>query len=161
MKYKVAVTDWVFENLEPEKEILAAVDAEVVAVQAKTADDLLAIARDADGILNTYFGPIDEGVIGQLEKCKIITRYGIGVDTIDIPCATKHGVVLCSLELSAVRTERIVDGTHRLARDRSVINHHGAVAAEVSTKHEKCGRSSNKHVALRLGPSEYGGRSFR
>ena len=97
MKYKVVVTDWVFENLEPEAEILAPVGGEIVAIQAKSQDELIEVARDADAILNTYFGPIDEHVIGQLEKCKVIVRYGIGVDTIDILSATKHGIMIANV----------------------------------------------------------------
>lgn len=97
MKYKVVVSDWVFENLEPEKEILSSIDAEVVAIQAKSQPELIEAARDADAILNTYFGPIDDVVFNELEKCKLIVRYGIGLDTIDVPSATRHGIMVANV----------------------------------------------------------------
>lgn len=97
MKFKVVVTDWVFENLEAEKEILSSIDAEVVAMQAKSRQELVDTARDADALLNTYFGPIDDAVFSELKKCKLIVRYGIGLDTIDIPSATRHGIMVANI----------------------------------------------------------------
>ena len=97
MRYKAVVTDYVFENLEPERKILAQVGCEVVAGQCKTEDEVIELAEDSDAILNTYFKPISKRVINSLKKCKIIVRYGIGVDTIDIPAATGKGIMVANV----------------------------------------------------------------
>ena len=53
-KFKVLVTDYVFENFEQEEAILAPLDAELVVHQAKDAAELKDDVVDADAILNTY-----------------------------------------------------------------------------------------------------------
>jgi D-3-phosphoglycerate dehydrogenase len=51
------------------------------------------IARDADAILVTY-AKITGDMIRQLSKCRIISRFGIGVDNVDIPEATRKRIVV-------------------------------------------------------------------
>ncbi len=97
MRYKAAVTDYVFENLEPEKKILGEIGCRVVAGQCKTEDEVIKLSKDADAILNTYFKPISRRVINNLKKCRIIVRYGIGVDTIDISAATEKGIMVANV----------------------------------------------------------------
>jgi D-3-phosphoglycerate dehydrogenase / 2-oxoglutarate reductase len=92
-KAKVVLTDYVWESLEVEKKILAGV-GELVPLQTKKPDDFLAQAADCDALLNTYAGPITAEVMARMPKCRIIARYGIGVDTIDLDAATKAGIII-------------------------------------------------------------------
>ena len=94
---KVVVTDYEFASLDREREILGRVGAELIATQCRSEDELIKIARDADGLLNLYFGPISRRVIESLTRCKVISRYGIGIDTIDIPAATEHGIIVTNV----------------------------------------------------------------
>lgn len=96
-KFTVVVTDYEFSSLDREREILGKVGADLIATRCKSEDELIKIARDADGLLNLYFGPISRRVIESLTKCKVISRYGIGVDTIDIPAATDHGIIVTNV----------------------------------------------------------------
>jgi len=96
-RFKVVVTDYESASLEREEEILSKIGAKLVPIQCKTEDDLIAIAGDADGLLNLYFGPISRKVIESLKKCKIIFRYGIGVDTIDVEAATERGIIVTNV----------------------------------------------------------------
>ncbi len=66
--YKVYVTDHVFDNLDPEFEILREAGAELVPLQCKSSEELIEKARDADALLNTYFSPIDGTVMDAMEK---------------------------------------------------------------------------------------------
>jgi D-3-phosphoglycerate dehydrogenase len=68
--------------------------AELVALKAKKPEEFIAEARDCDALLNTYAGPITADVMAQMPKCRIIARYGIGVDTIDLEAATKAGIIV-------------------------------------------------------------------
>ncbi len=45
-------------------------------------------------MLNTYAGPITAEAMARMPKCKIIARYGIGVDTIDLDAATAAGIIV-------------------------------------------------------------------
>jgi D-3-phosphoglycerate dehydrogenase / 2-oxoglutarate reductase len=63
-------------------------------MKTKTPEEFIGTARDCDGLLNTYAGPITEAVMAQMPKCRIIARYGIGVDTIDLEAATRAGIIV-------------------------------------------------------------------
>lgn len=94
---KVAVTDYVFPDLDPEREVLAEVGAELVAGQSKTPEEVIAVVQGADAVLNTYYGPIDGRVMDAMPDCRAIVRYGIGIDTIDIPAATERGIMVANV----------------------------------------------------------------
>ncbi|MFQ6111674.1 MAG: C-terminal binding protein, partial [Nitrospinota bacterium] len=57
-KYKVVLTDYVWDTLDVEQEALREVDAELVPMQTKKTEEFLDAVRDADAVLNTYAGPI-------------------------------------------------------------------------------------------------------
>jgi D-3-phosphoglycerate dehydrogenase len=90
---KVVLTDYVWGSLDVEKRILDGV-ATLVALQATRPDEFLAEAGDCDALLNTYAGPITGDVMARMPGCKIIARYGIGVDTIDLDAATAAGIIV-------------------------------------------------------------------
>src|SRR5690606_18234087 len=56
--------------------------------------EFIAEAADCDALLNTYAGPISAEIMAKMPKCKIIARYGIGVDTIDLEAATAAGIIV-------------------------------------------------------------------
>ncbi len=70
-------------------------DVELVTSPAKEEDDVIEAVRDAEVILfsSTRFS---ERVIRSLEKCKLIQRYGIGYDTVDLEAAAKQGIYVCN-----------------------------------------------------------------
>jgi D-3-phosphoglycerate dehydrogenase / 2-oxoglutarate reductase len=92
-KAKVVLTDYVWESLDVEKKLLDGL-GELVALKTKTPDEFIAEAADCDALLNTYAGPITAEVMARMPKCRIIARYGIGVDTIDLEAATKAGIIV-------------------------------------------------------------------
>ena len=92
-KAKVVLTDYVWNSLDVEEKTLEGV-AELVALKAKTADEFLPQAQDCDALLNTYAGPITAEAMARMPKCKIIARYGIGIDTIDLDAATAAGIIV-------------------------------------------------------------------
>ena len=92
-KAKVVLTDHAFESVEVEKKILEGL-AELVVLQGKKPEEVVAQAQDCDALLNTYWGPITAEVMARMPKCKIIARYGIGVDTIDLDAATAAGIIV-------------------------------------------------------------------
>src|SRR5687768_2465392 len=90
---KVVLTDYVWESLDVERRILAGV-AELVPLQTKQPAEFIGEAQDCDALLNTYAGPITAEVMARMPKCKIIARYGIGIDTIDLDAATAAGIIV-------------------------------------------------------------------
>lgn len=93
---RVVVTDYGFPSLDPERAVLEPLGLEVAAYQAKTPDDVIAAARDADALL-VQWAPITAEVIGTLDRCRVLVRYGIGVDNVDLAAAAERGLVVCNV----------------------------------------------------------------
>ena len=93
MKAKVVITDYVWESLDVEQKTLEGL-ADLVALKTKKPEEFLPQAADCDALLNTYAGPITAEVMAGMPKCRIIARYGIGVDTIDLEAATRAGIIV-------------------------------------------------------------------
>lgn len=92
-KFKVVVTDFEYESLQPEIDVLSVLDVEFVKAQCKTEEDVIEACKDADGVINQY-APITRKVMENLTQCKVIARYGVGVNTVDVDAATEHGIVV-------------------------------------------------------------------
>src|SRR5437588_3003894 len=89
----IAVTDSVFPSLDPAIAALKRIDPELRMAKSASADDILAVARDADAILVTY-AKLPGDLLRQLARCKAIGRFGLGVDNIDIAAAAELGIAV-------------------------------------------------------------------
>ena len=89
----IAITDSPFPSLDPAKKALTRLDPEYRMANSASADDILAVARDADAILVTYAKLAGE-LLRQLKNCKAIGRFGLGVDNIDLPAAKELGIAV-------------------------------------------------------------------
>jgi len=92
-RFLIAVTDSPFPSLDPAKAALARVDPELRMAESASADDILAVARDADAVLVTY-AKLPGDLLRQLTRCKAIGRFGLGVDNIDIAAAAELGIAV-------------------------------------------------------------------
>ncbi len=95
-RFKVVVTDSVFPSLETERAVLGSVGAEIIAMQAKVEEDLLDVVQEADALLVCY-APITKRVIDHTQQCRIIARYGIGFDNVDVEAAATKGIVVTNV----------------------------------------------------------------
>jgi D-3-phosphoglycerate dehydrogenase len=82
--------------VEIERAILSEIDPEFLLAHCNTEDGVIEAAKDADGIINQY-APITRRVIESLKKCKVIARYGVGVDNIDVEAATEHKIIVANV----------------------------------------------------------------
>ena len=85
-KYKVLITDLGYTTYEPEREILEAAGAELVLKECRSEEEIIEHGRDADALIARR-AEITAGVIEKLERCRVIARYGVGFDNIDIKAA--------------------------------------------------------------------------
>ncbi len=93
MSYKVLVTDYVWPNTEPERAVLAKIDAELIEAPDTSEDTLASMAGDVDAIL-TCFAQVTEKVIRAAKNCVVIGRYGVGFDNIVVDIATELGIAV-------------------------------------------------------------------
>jgi len=89
----VAVADSVFPNLDTARSVLAAIGADLQLAQQATPEAILKIAVGADALLVTY-AKITADMIAQMKRCRIISRFGIGVDNVDLTAATSARIVV-------------------------------------------------------------------
>ena len=95
-KFKVYISDYDYPDNAIEKAILEPIGAEVIGLKDKTGQNLGELAADADAIIQQY-AKIMRPTIEKLSKCKIIARYGIGVDILDVTAAYEHGMVVTNV----------------------------------------------------------------
>ncbi len=94
--YHVLVTDYAWPTLEIERAILAPLDAELVVSATGAPDDLLRLAPQADAIL-TCWKQIPPAVLDAAPRCRMVSRYGIGLDNIPVEHATRLGIVVTNV----------------------------------------------------------------
>jgi D-3-phosphoglycerate dehydrogenase len=95
-KFKVYISDYDYPDNEIEKSILEPIGAEVIGLKCNTGEGLAELAHDADAILQQY-AKIPRSTIEKLTKCKIIARYGIGVDILDVQACRERGIVVTNV----------------------------------------------------------------
>lgn len=127
-RYKVVVSDQVFPSVDVERRLLAEIDAEL-SVSDGTPEGLLRTGEDADAILNTYM-PMSAELLASLTRCRIVARYGIGVDNIDVTSATASGITVTnvpdySIQEVAAHTTALILGLLRRVIQADQIVHDG------------------------------------
>jgi len=95
MTYTIAISQADFPNADTELEVfdLAAEEVDVTVGSPESEAGLVEFASGADGLLVQY-AQVTESVLEQLPELSVVSRYGIGVDNIDIEAATEHGVAV-------------------------------------------------------------------
>lgn len=92
----VAITDYTFGELQIEKEILEQAGHHVIDGQCRTEDELIGLAGQADAVI-TQFAPMTGRVVQALERAKVIVRYGIGYDNVDVETARGRAIPVCNI----------------------------------------------------------------
>jgi D-3-phosphoglycerate dehydrogenase len=95
-RFRVVVSDYDYPDLAIERAVLEPIGAEVVGLQCRTGEGLAELAGDADAILQQY-ARIDRATIERLDRCKVICRYGIGVDIVDVQAAAERGILVTNV----------------------------------------------------------------
>lgn len=95
-KWKVYVSDYDYEDLDIEREILEPIGAEVIGLQIPSGEGLGEAASDAD-ILMCRYAKVSRKTVEAMKKCKAICRYGIGYDTVDVEAVYQNGMVLTNI----------------------------------------------------------------
>lgn len=102
----VVITDFDFGDISIETEILEAAGADVLGLQAKNEADLAAVAPHCAAMMNQY-ARIGAETIQRMQRCKVIARYGVGVDIVDVDAATQKGILVTNVQNYC--TEEVAD----------------------------------------------------
>lgn len=99
MTFKVLLTDRSIKDYEPytfEREAIEAAGGELILANCRTEAELIAAGRAADALINQG-APITRRVLEGLSRCRLVVRYAIGVENIDVEAATEHGIVVANV----------------------------------------------------------------
>ncbi len=128
--FKVVITDFPFPDTDVEEAEFKAsgLDLEIVRLNATTLEALSPHVLDADALV-ILFADINRRFVGALTRCKVISRYGIGVDMIDLAAAGERGILVCNAPdycIDEVSTHTIA---FLLALNRNLVRQHAHVRA--------------------------------
>jgi D-3-phosphoglycerate dehydrogenase len=119
---KVVITDYTFPSLEIEEIILSDAGIELAGFQCKAPEQLMQCVADADAVI-AQFAPITAEVIGAMSQTRVIVRYGIGVDNVDLEAARARHIPVCNVPDYCI--DEVADHTLALvlATTRQVVAH--------------------------------------
>jgi D-3-phosphoglycerate dehydrogenase len=92
----VVIADYDYGDVDIERAIIEDAGLQLTAAQCKTEDDVIDVARDADAIIAQY-ATVGEKAIAALTRCRVIARYGTGVDIVDVDAATRRGILVTNV----------------------------------------------------------------
>lgn len=91
MKPQVIRTDDVLDVRDGDVRILLDAGLDYVARPSPTEEAVIRNAQDAAGLL-VLQEPVTDAVLGALSNLKVVARFGVGLDTVDVEAATARGV---------------------------------------------------------------------
>lgn len=92
----IVITDSDHPNINPELDAIKESDYTIRLEQCVTEEDVIEKCQDADGIINQYV-PLTKEVLKSLPKCKVISKYGVGYDNVDVKGAEELGIQVCNV----------------------------------------------------------------
>jgi D-3-phosphoglycerate dehydrogenase len=95
--FKVVIADQPAPDHDVEAATLAAsgLSLDAVWLGGRDAERVLDHATDADALVMSWL-PVTRPLINELARCRVIARFGIGVDMIDLDAATERGIMVCN-----------------------------------------------------------------
>jgi D-3-phosphoglycerate dehydrogenase len=96
--FKIVITDFGDPSHELEEAELRAsgLDYQLVRLNTRLADELIPHVADAHALI-VQWATISRPVIEALQRCQVISRYGIGVDMVDLEAASERGIPVCNV----------------------------------------------------------------
>ncbi len=93
---QIVITDCDHANINEEEAVFKKAGVTYKLVQSTTEDELIENCKGALACCNQY-ARFTEKVFAALPDLKMVVRYGVGVDNVDLAAATRHGVQICNI----------------------------------------------------------------
>lgn len=95
-QFKVVILDDRYDSYNEEQAVLAETGAAVEICWPSSEDIALEVLRDADAVICNLY-PMTAALIRSMDKCRVISRYGVGYDNVDIKAASEKGIMVCNV----------------------------------------------------------------
>ncbi|WRS27956.1 C-terminal binding protein [Oscillospiraceae bacterium MB08-C2-2] len=157
MQLKAVITEYEYPDVNIEREIIEKAGFAFEEYQAKTEDELIEATRDAHAVIVQY-AEITPRVIEHMQNCKMIVKYGIGINNIHYQAATEKGIYICNIPDYGVEevANHAVAGIMALARKITISDKTLRGGYWGSGKLEPVRRLSNSTVGI-IGCGRIGG----
>jgi len=91
--HRILITDRPWPDCQLERDVLQSLNVDIVEAPDASEATLLKLAVDAD-VIGTCWAPLTSAVIRAATRCRLICRFGIGLDNIDIAVASQLGILV-------------------------------------------------------------------
>ena len=133
-QYKIVITDYYYPDINEEYNVFKRLGNNVEIVDCtkiapggiKEPEEIIKYVKDADALI-VQFAKIDADVISSMQKCKVIARYAIGVDTIDLEAAAKKNIYVanvpdyCIDEVANTAIAHILNAMRKITESRDLL----------------------------------------
>src|SRR5690242_10713443 len=92
-KFKVVLLEHGYSRIQYEREIVTAAGGEFVDAETAGAEKAVHLCEDADAVLFRRIEMPAE-LIARFRRCKVLLRYGVGTDNVDVDAATRAGIIV-------------------------------------------------------------------
>jgi len=93
IQFRVVLIEHGYSSVEHERQIISAAGGEFIDAESLPLPEALRLCQDADGILCRRL-EITAAIIQGFRRCKILMRYGVGTDNVDVNAATSAGIIV-------------------------------------------------------------------
>jgi len=90
-RFRVVLIEHGYSTVEHERRIISAAGGEFIDAGSLPLQEALRFCQEADAILCRRLG-ITAAMIKEFRRCKILVRYGVGTDNVDVEAATAAGI---------------------------------------------------------------------
>ncbi len=94
--FKVVILDHRYEHYEQERKVLSKIGVEPEVCFPESNAEATDRLKDADAVICNLFH-LNETVISGMQKCRVISRYGVGFDNVDVKAAAARGIAVCNV----------------------------------------------------------------
>src|SRR5215218_4357165 len=115
---RVLITDFDYEDVDIERRILESAGLEVMMAQCRNEEDVVEAGRGASALL-TQYAPITARVMDEVPELRMVGRYGVGYDVVDVEAARQRGVWVANVP--DYGTEEVA--SHALSMALSLLRH--------------------------------------
>ncbi len=90
------ITDDRFGEATIESSVLCSAGVDLVVASCRSSAEVAAAGREADALL-VNMAKVDASAIDALARCRVISRYGVGLDNIDLEAAARRGIEVANV----------------------------------------------------------------
>lgn len=126
--FRAVIVEHGYKTSRYEREIITAAGGEFIDASGRPLEEALRLAETAEGVMVRRL-EVTAGIMQRFSKCKILTRYGVGTDNVDVDAATEAGIIVGHAPLYATDEVSVHVAALLLACVRDIVGTHKRMEA--------------------------------